>query len=76
MFKNTDNVSKVVIAVLFLLLVLQSVGVYTLRNTIVKEVEVEAKICTAEDVACTRSDTLAAMVGADRPVYMCIQGTE
>jgi hypothetical protein len=67
MFKNADRPTKVVIAVLLGMLVVQG---FWPR----KPVEVEAKVCTMEDVACMRSDELAELVGADRPVYMCIQG--
>lgn len=67
MFKNADRPTKVVIAVLLGMLAVQS---FWPR----KPVEVEAKICTMEDVVCARSDELAAYTGSSVPVYMCIQG--
>lgn len=67
MFKNADRPTKVVIAVLLGMLVVQ--GLWPR-----KPVEVEAKICTVEDVVCARWVEQAALEDEVGPVYMCIQG--
>lgn len=71
MFKKADGYTKAVIGTLLVFLLTQSYMYHKLKNS--KVVEVEAKICKAENVICSYSQQLTDLGTDDTPTYMCME---